>query len=312
MPKSPDSTDIFDRSFKQIIGSLSPKALIHFINGLFGVNHPPNSDVKRLNTEQIGKNLKKLQPDEIVSIEGCAYIIEEQTIDDANMAIRVFEYGYAQALKDKETMGGVIMLPFPKMVVIYLEASEITPDVLTVRMKFPDGTEHDFNVKALKLLDHTVEELAGRGLTALLPFYIIRLRKEAKRAKTGEEKLKVEAGFRELGVELKEAIERGKEEGQFDETDIVTLLERLSGLVNYIGKGYKTTEVKEMLDTSLMGYGQVLLMRGEKRGERRGKLEGKLETARNALKEGLSMQQIARITGIPADELEKQLMKPLS
>jgi predicted transposase/invertase (TIGR01784 family) len=38
-----------------------------------------------------------------------------------------------------------------------------------------------------------------------------------------------------------------------------------------------------------------------------GKLEGKLEDARNALKEGLSVEQAARITGIPADELIKLL-----
>jgi hypothetical protein len=62
---------------------------------------PVDSPVVRLNTEQIGKNLEKQQPDEIVAIEGKIYVIEEQTGPDKNMAIRVFEYGYAQALKDK-------------------------------------------------------------------------------------------------------------------------------------------------------------------------------------------------------------------
>jgi hypothetical protein len=108
MPKSRDDTAVFDRSFKRIIDSLSPGALVYFINSLFGSAHPPDSEVKRLNTEQIDKNLKKTQPDEVVSIEGVTYLIEEQTVDDANMAIRIFEYGYAQALKDKKTDGGVI------------------------------------------------------------------------------------------------------------------------------------------------------------------------------------------------------------
>jgi hypothetical protein len=158
MPKPPDDTDIFDRSFKQIIGGISSKALIRFINALFGVNHPLDSDVKRLNTEQIDNDLKKLQPDEIVLIGGCTYLIEEQTTDDANMAIRIFEYGYALALKERETVDGVIILPFPRMIVIYLEVGGVTPDVLTVRMKFPDGTEHDFSVKTVKLLNYTEEE----------------------------------------------------------------------------------------------------------------------------------------------------------
>jgi hypothetical protein len=50
MPKQQNDADIFDRSFKKIIGGLSSKALIRFINGLFGSNHPPDSEVKRLNT----------------------------------------------------------------------------------------------------------------------------------------------------------------------------------------------------------------------------------------------------------------------
>jgi hypothetical protein len=63
-----------------------------------------------------------------------------------------------------------------------------------------------------------------------------------------------------------------------------------------VGGKYKTvTEVKKVLDTSLMGYGQVLA------------LKYKLEDARNALNEGLSVEQAARITGIPTDELKKHL-----
>jgi hypothetical protein len=58
MPEPREDTDIFDRYFKQIIGSLSDKALITLINALFGANHPLDSDVRRLNTEQIDKSLE--------------------------------------------------------------------------------------------------------------------------------------------------------------------------------------------------------------------------------------------------------------
>jgi hypothetical protein len=62
MPEPRDDTDIFDRSFKQIIGSLSNKALISLINALFDANHPLDSDVRRLNTEQMDKSLKNNRP----------------------------------------------------------------------------------------------------------------------------------------------------------------------------------------------------------------------------------------------------------
>jgi hypothetical protein len=49
-----------------------------------------------------------------------------------------------------------------------------------------------------------------------------------------------------------------------------------------------------------MGYGQVLALKYKR--------EGKLEDTRNALNEGLSVEQAARITGIPIDELKKHLV----
>jgi hypothetical protein len=209
MPKSPDDTDItdiFDRSFKLIIGGISSGALITMINALFGADHPLDSDVRRLNTEQIDKDLKKRQADEIVSINGLDYMIEQQTADNANMAIRIFEYGYAHALRNKSKADGVIVLPFPRAAVIYLEAGAATPDELTVRLEFPDGGSYDFKAKTLKLLDYGVDELAERGFTPLLPFYILKLRKAARRAKTDVEKREVEEGFKEITLKLRDAI----------------------------------------------------------------------------------------------------------
>jgi predicted transposase YdaD len=143
----------------------------------------------------------------------------------------------------------------------------------------------------------------------LLPFYIIKTRKAARQARTKEELAKLETGFKELALKLKDAIERSLNEGVLVAEDIVTLLERLSHIVEYAGEKYKSaTEVKEMLDTSLMGYGQVVRMEGERIGEQKGKREGILEAARNALNEGLSMEQVARISGIPADELKKHFV----
>ncbi|MDR2796863.1 MAG: hypothetical protein LBB80_00795 [Treponema sp.] len=91
MAQSPNTPDIFDRSFKQIISSLSSTAMIRFINGLFHTQHPLDSPVIHLSTEQIAPDLEKRQVDEVVSVAGHTYLIEEQTTDDANMAIRVFE-----------------------------------------------------------------------------------------------------------------------------------------------------------------------------------------------------------------------------
>jgi hypothetical protein len=280
--------DIFDRSFKQIISSLSQGAMTRFINGLFGCDYPPDSEVRRLSAEQIGTGLEKRLPDEVVSIAGRTYIIEEQTADDANMAIRVFEYSFAQALREKETEEGVITLPFPRAAVIYLEAGRATPDSLEIRVAFPGGDTGRYMIETVKLLEYSIEGIAERGLSALLPFYILKLRRGAREAKTEEERREVEAGFRETGMRLKEAIEGSAERGLFTDEDLATLLERLMGLVQYIGEGYETTEVTDMLDKTYMGYGTRMRLEGEREGklegeregERRGKLEGATERRR--------------------------------
>ena len=260
------SADIFDRSFKQIISSLSPRAMTRFINGLFGCNYPPDSEVRHLSTEQIGTGLEKRVADEVVSVAGDTYIIEEQTVDDANMAIRVFEYSYAQALREKGTKDGVITLPFPRAAVIYLEAGRAVPDNLEIRIVFPGNKICRYQIKTVRLLEESIEGIVERGLSALLPFYILKLRKPARQAKTAEERKDVEAGFRELGAKLTEEIEGGAEKDGFSEGDIGNLLERLAGLLQYIGKGYQTTEVKSMLSEKYMGYATRMERKGERKG----------------------------------------------
>jgi len=47
------------------------------------------------------------------------------------------------------------------------------------------------------------------------------------------------------------------------------------------------------------------LLEGELRGKAEGKIEGKVETARVALKEGLEVDVICRITGLPMETLLK-------
>jgi len=45
--------------------------------------------------------------------------------------------------------------------------------------------------------------------------------------------------------------------------------------------------------------------RGEARGEAKGKIEGKLETARNLLQEGADPQFVAKVTGLPIDDVKR-------
>jgi hypothetical protein len=48
---------------------------------------------------------------------------------------------------EKMNVGEILV--FPRMIVIFLETGGRMPDMLAMRMKFPDGTERDFKVKMI-------------------------------------------------------------------------------------------------------------------------------------------------------------------
>lgn len=185
---------LFDAIFKRLM-SLSDMAIVQFINGVFGADHSPDSKVEHLATEYISKDLKKKFLDILIAINSeNLYHIEAQIDDDADMAIRLFEYGYAVALHSKSVEDGITRIKFPNARVIYWETSAKTPDVALLRLEFPDGSTHDYSAPSFKFLEHSIEELDQ--MVILLPFYILKLRKRVKAAKSSEER-------QELAEEMK-------------------------------------------------------------------------------------------------------------
>jgi hypothetical protein len=70
-----------------------------------------------------------------------------------------------------------------------------------MRLVFPDGSEHLYELPTLKLPTLTLEQMEEKGLFVLLPFEVLRLRKAVVGAKTSERKA-------ELAAELKRVIDK--------------------------------------------------------------------------------------------------------
>jgi hypothetical protein len=168
--------------FKRLI-RLSSGAVVQLINSLFDANHPLDSTVEYPNTETVSDKLRKLMSDAMIVINGThVYNIESEIGYDAGIVIRIFEYGYAEALRSMAVSenGAAVDLTFPNARVIYWEAR--APEKLTLRMHFPDGSWHSYEVPTFNFLAHSVAELEERKLTMLLPFYVLKLRKRLERA----------------------------------------------------------------------------------------------------------------------------------
>ena len=99
-----ETPHIFDLILKRLL-HLSAPAVVQFINGLFGTDHPLDSTVEYPNVESVSGKLQRLLSDMIVIINGSyAYHLEAEISDnDENIVLRVFEYGFAEGLRTKKS-----------------------------------------------------------------------------------------------------------------------------------------------------------------------------------------------------------------
>jgi len=223
---------LFDLTFKNLI-KLSSPAIVRFINGLFGTDYPPDSTVDYPSTESVSNKLKKLMSDTIIVINGKhVYHVEAEISDeDENMAVRVFEYGYAEGLRTKAIEDDMVIIKFPNAKVIFWETTSKAPDMMTLRLMFPDGNHFDYEVQTFKFLEHSIFELEERKMAILLPFYVLKLRKQIKAAKSSEKLRELSLEMQQILNELTEAAERCVKADVICKTDMWTIHERINNCI---------------------------------------------------------------------------------
>jgi hypothetical protein len=316
----PQTPRLFDLVFKRLI-RLSPGAIVRFINGLFGSSHPTHSAVDYPNTETVSGKLRHLLSDTVILIAlRSTYHIEVQTKGDSQIAIRVFEYGLAQALRTQTTEDSIIHVKFPEARLIYLSPSKTTPDELTLRLEFPGGN-YDYTVKTFKPLEWSVKDLEKKNMFILLPFYVLKLRAEARKAGTAEKRKALGRRMKALVGDIVDAIEDGVRAGSVTEADGQIMLEHMERLFRELYTGY--TELKEsniMLQDRLLTYSEevaIKVRRQTKREEakryrklmekirRETELKMELKTAKKMKELKFSAKKIAAVSGLSLAEIAK-------
>ena len=95
---------LYDNAFKRIL-TLSDKAVINLINGLFGTDYPTDSKITYNWTEHEDKDLKKTLSDSILTINGReSYHIEAQITKDEEI---VFIISFMTSLCNSSTFSFV-------------------------------------------------------------------------------------------------------------------------------------------------------------------------------------------------------------
>jgi predicted transposase/invertase (TIGR01784 family) len=307
---------VFDKSFKRIMQEASSGAVIHFINGLFDADFPLDAQVCFPNKESVFEDLHGIIiSDMLISVNGDHLFHLEAEIDDnLNMALRMFDYGYAEALKRKKPdADGVITLTFPQARVLYWETTKATPDTLVLRLVFPDNSVHNFYIKTFKVLDHKLKEMESLGLALLLPFHILKFRKRVKAMRNSEERL---AMVPELTSEIENLLQTTTEfrkKGILTANDEVVIIGQIEILYNQIYYPYgEFREAKGMIDEMVMSSIDKALIKAKLSAAQdaaqnlaRGKAEGKAEVAKTMLKDGLPIDAVIRYTGLSLADIEK-------
>jgi hypothetical protein len=281
---------------------LSRRAVINFINGLFEVDHPLNSTVAYPNTETVSGGLKRLMSDMIIVIGGThVYHIEAQISEDAEMVVRMFRYGFEESLRTKELSTAGLTLRFPNARVIYWEGSRKTPDKLALNLVFPDGKTHRYAVPTVKFLDLSIAEIERRKLVILLPFYVLKLRKQMKAAKSEGRRLELAGEMDKILAELDETAKRGMKKGLLETNDLINVVNHIKHLQNELYEGYTAFKEINEMPVRIVDYAEEL----KKKARREGIRETSREIARKMKEAGRPSGEIATFTGLSPKAIEK-------
>ncbi len=173
---------IYDKIFKRIL-MLSTQAVISMINGCFHTDYPLDSKIQYNMSEHVNDALRRTLADAVLTVNGTdSYHFEAQISWDKHIVVRMFEYGYNQAMKRRS---GWEDLYFPDPLIVYLdENTENIPDCQTLQIHFGSQGCYRYQVPVLKYLSEDLGSLNQRKMVILIPFQLLRLRKNLQKART--------------------------------------------------------------------------------------------------------------------------------
>ncbi len=310
---------IYDKIFKRIL-TLSGKSVIGFINGLFGTDYPDDSTIVYNWTEHVDDELHRTVADAIITInEKHAYHIEAQMYEDEAIELRMFDYGYRYALKAGHERD---VLTFPEPRIIYLYEHENIPNVKTLMLDFGEQGRFQYQIPVFKLLEHEPEELSKKNMIILIPFMIMKLRKniEKERTKENMEALRTLISDDILGV-----IKENQVAGNLTMADANRLRNLIHKLYNHLYAHYKEFiegGLNDMMEDDLVLEMDIIEEKMKKEMEEalrenteqvteqvtaRVSKESELKMIRKLYAKLQDVSQVAELMDIPAEEVEEML-----
>lgn len=286
---------IFDDVFRTLLEKM-PQLAIPLINEVFGTSYSENEKIIQLRNEH--------ETAEGVRITDCSlligkkiYHIECQSSPDSVMVIRMVEYDFYIARERVTKQGDGYVMEFPHSCVLYLRHNSNTKDVVSMELRFADGSRHIYKVPVIKVQEYTKDVLFQKKLLFLLPFYVMRYEKEKEEINQNEKKLsELLEEYECIRRELDKSLGEGNHSKEF--ADLIEMIIRIS---DYI---FRDEEKVKKGVGEIMG-GKVLELKSDKIYDE-GLLRGRIEAYHDV---GCTLEEISVKVGISAEEVQEYLRK---
>jgi hypothetical protein len=317
--------------FKSIIKDASSSAVVHLINGIYKKNYPLDTPVEIEPTEFVKEHpksgkLEKIVSDIIVTLSSGnikdTYVLEAQIDDDIEMSLRIFNYSVFTALEGRKVSddGSNMQIDMPSPAIIFWETSN-TKDIVSIKIRFPNRRSVVYKVPVFKVLQHSVSELEGMAL--LLPFYILKIRRELNKKNVDVEKRKeLSRELENYVIEIDKVLKKCKRNNYITPRDAAMLLRRLLNMnLELYGQYPEFTEVdmtlRQVVDAGMdeiWAYDKAFdeavnkaVAKAERqavaKAERRSLRQGISQTAKAMKKGGEAIDKIMRYTGLSRREV---------
>ncbi len=219
----------------------------------------------------------------------------ESSLPDGRITIRLFEYDAQIALDEGEVTEETLTVAFPNTAVLYLRTYKKTPDKMKYVIVTPGGTVQ-YDVPIMKVQTYSLDDIFGKGLLMLIPFYIFSRENSFPEYNSNEQKLA------ELKAEYQKILERLDEleqQGVIGAFDKRTIIELSGDVIKEIAQKYENVQ-KGVGDI----MGGALIETEARRILNKGISETKKETALRMLKRGkMTVEEIAEDSGLSVAEV---------
>lgn len=195
--------------------------------------------------------------------------------------------------------GSVLTVTFPHSAVLFLRCSASTPDKLKIRMLTPGG-EISYEIPVMKSQKYTIEDIFGKKLLFLIPFYIFCY--ENRFEEYNQDKAKMELLKQEY-EQIKNRLEELANQGEIDEYTKCTIMDMSNKVLEHIARKYENVKkrVKSVMGGKVLDY-EAKAIRNE--GIHKGRLEMLMVLVRDGL---LSVKEAASRANLTEEAFQKSM-----